>query len=230
LVASGALTSSTIQLVVARGECDGPGRRGCPRNDGRLLAFPTDGRRGGLPRAEGDVWVANYNAPGQVVIAGPEKPSRCRAHSQELGAKKVMPIQVSAPSHPTHAGGPRPPAQGVAEAHVMVPAVRVVANVDARVHDDPGWPALLSAQRAAPVRWRQTLETFRRGSDPSLVSSDRARAQRAGQAEPAEIPVALRTKPDDSTPSWTPSGVRDLCGRTRRCTRGAPLLCPSASW
>jgi [acyl-carrier-protein] S-malonyltransferase len=39
--------------------------------------------------------------------------------------------------------------------------VRVVANVDARVHDDPSdWPGLLSAQLCSPVRWRQTLETF----------------------------------------------------------------------
>jgi 3-oxoacyl-[acyl-carrier protein] reductase len=36
-----------------------------------------------------------------------------------------------------------------------------VANVDARVHDDPAdWPGLLSAQLCSPVRWRQTLETF----------------------------------------------------------------------
>ena len=37
----------------------------------------------------------------------------------------------------------------------------MVANVDARVHDDPAdWPGLLSAQLCSPVRWRQTLETF----------------------------------------------------------------------
>ena len=34
----------------------------------------------------------------------------------------------------------------------------MVANVDARVHAEPGvWPGLLSAQLCSPVRWRQTL-------------------------------------------------------------------------
>jgi [acyl-carrier-protein] S-malonyltransferase len=37
----------------------------------------------------------------------------------------------------------------------------VVANVDARTHDDPkDWPGLLSAQLCSPVRWHQTLETM----------------------------------------------------------------------
>jgi [acyl-carrier-protein] S-malonyltransferase len=37
----------------------------------------------------------------------------------------------------------------------------VVANVDARAHSDGAdWPSLLSAQLAAPVRWRQSLETL----------------------------------------------------------------------
>ena len=37
----------------------------------------------------------------------------------------------------------------------------VVANVDARLHDDPEeWPQLLSAQLCSPVRWRQSLDTL----------------------------------------------------------------------
>ena len=57
-------------------------------------------------------------------------------------------------------------------AHVtfLTPEVRVVANVDARVHDDPAeWPGLLSAQLCSPVRWRQTLETFAHLGLTSLV-------------------------------------------------------------
>ena len=49
----------------------------------------------------------------------------------------------------------------MAEVTFLTPEVRVVANVDAHVHDDPAeWPGLLSAQLCSPVRWRQTLETF----------------------------------------------------------------------
>ena len=46
----------------------------------------------------------------------------------------------------------------------------MVANVDARVHNDPGeWPSLLSAQLCSPVRWRQTLETLAGLGATSLV-------------------------------------------------------------
>ena len=46
----------------------------------------------------------------------------------------------------------------------------MVANVDARVHNDPAeWPGLLSAQLCSPVRWRQTLETLAGLGATSLV-------------------------------------------------------------
>ena len=51
--------------------------------------------------------------------------------------------------------------KALANVTFLTPEVRVVANVDAHVHDDPAeWPGLLSAQLCSPVRWRQTLETF----------------------------------------------------------------------
>jgi [acyl-carrier-protein] S-malonyltransferase len=43
--------------------------------------------------------------------------------------------------------------------HALDPVV--VANVDARIHDDPDeWPQLLSSQLCSPVRWRQSLDTL----------------------------------------------------------------------
>ena len=52
-------------------------------------------------RVDEDVWVANYNAPGQVVIAGSPEGGRGRQRGQakELGAKKVMPLAVSGAFH-----------------------------------------------------------------------------------------------------------------------------------
>ena len=50
--------------------------------------------------ADADVWVANFNAPGQVVIAGsPDGVERAGAHARELGAKRVMALQVSGAFH-----------------------------------------------------------------------------------------------------------------------------------
>ena len=82
--------------------------------------------------------------------------------AKELGAKRVMPIPVSGAFHtPLMQGARGPLRKALAEVTFRTPEVRVVANVDARVHDDPAdWPGLLSAQLCSPVRWRQTLETF----------------------------------------------------------------------
>ena len=50
--------------------------------------------------ADDDVWVANFNAPGQVVIAGsPDGVLAATAVAKHLGAKKVMPLQVSGAFH-----------------------------------------------------------------------------------------------------------------------------------
>ena len=164
LVASGALTfEHGIQLVVARGEAMARAGEEAPGTMAALLGISDDDAEAACQRAEGDVWVANYNAPGQVVIAGTAEAVAIAGNlAKELGAKKVMPIQVSGAFHtPLMQGARAQLREALAEVTFLVPEVRVVANVDARVHDDPAeWPGLLSAQLCSPVRWRQTLETF----------------------------------------------------------------------
>ena len=64
-------------------------------------------------RADSDVWVANFNAPGQVVIAGSmDGVARASDHAKQLGAKKVMPLQVAGAFHTPYmaAARDRPPA------------------------------------------------------------------------------------------------------------------------
>jgi [acyl-carrier-protein] S-malonyltransferase len=164
LVASGALTfEHGIQLVVARGKAMARAGEEAPGTMAALLGISDDDAEAACQRAEGDVWVANYNAPGQVVIAGThEAVAKASALAKELGAKRVMPIQVSGAFHtPLMQGARDDLRKALSEVTFRVPEVRVVANVDARVHDDPAdWPGLLSAQLCSPVRWRQTLETF----------------------------------------------------------------------
>ena len=51
-------------------------------------------------RADADVWVANFNAPGQVVIAGSvDGVALATEHAKQLGAKKVMQLQVAGAFH-----------------------------------------------------------------------------------------------------------------------------------
>ena len=120
-------------------------------------------------RADADVWVANYNAPGQVVIAGsPEGVGAATDHAKALGAKKVMPLQVSGAFHTPFMIGARDRLRDRDRrgepADTEVP---VVSNVDALPHQlGAEWASLLSAQLSSPVRWKHVLlELADRGVD-----------------------------------------------------------------
>jgi [acyl-carrier-protein] S-malonyltransferase len=107
--------------------------------------------------AEGDiVSPANFNAPGQVVIAGSrDAVARASARARELGAKRVVPLPVSAPFHCALMAPARerlaPELRALA---VSDPQVPVIANVDAEPKRD-GRAAVdaLVRQVSSPVLW-----------------------------------------------------------------------------
>lgn len=111
-------------------------------------------------RAGGEVWVANFNAPGQVVIAGvPDDVDRAAAIARELGAKRAMRLPVGGAFHtPLMAPARDRLRKALDQTEFRAPTNPVVANVDAAFHTDAAeWPDLLAAQLCSPVRWRQTL-------------------------------------------------------------------------
>ena len=113
--------------------------------------------------ADADVWVANFNAPGQVVIAGsPGGVEAAGKHAKDLGAKRVMPLQVSGAFHTAFMAPARDRLRdALAAADIRDAEIPVVSNVDAKPHDrGDEWSALLSAQLASPVRWKQSLQTL----------------------------------------------------------------------
>ncbi|MEM9042855.1 MAG: ACP S-malonyltransferase, partial [Actinomycetota bacterium] len=113
--------------------------------------------------ADTDVWVANYNAPGQVVIAGSiGGVDAASAKSKDLGAKRVMPLQVSGAFHTPFMTAARDRLRhAIAHAEPRDTDVPVVSNVDALAHArGDEWSSLLSAQLSSPVRWRQSLLTL----------------------------------------------------------------------
>ena len=99
-MASGALGfEDGIRLVVARGEAMARAGEEAPGTM-TLLGIADGAEEAACMRAEGDVWVANYNAPGQVVIAGTaEAVALAGELAKGLGAKRVMPIAVSGTFH-----------------------------------------------------------------------------------------------------------------------------------
>jgi [acyl-carrier-protein] S-malonyltransferase len=164
LVSSGALAfEDGVRLVVERGEAMHDAAEERPGTMAAVLGADDDAVEAACQRAEGEVWVANYNAPGQVVIAGaPESVETASALAKELGARKVVPMAVAGAFHTALMAPARTRLRKALSDTAFTDAdTPVVANVDARVHTGAGeWPGLLSAQLCAPVRWRQSLEVI----------------------------------------------------------------------
>ncbi len=164
LVASGALSfEDGVRLVTERGLAM---REAADKSSGTMMAIlglDDDSAEAACMRAEGDVWIANFNAPGQVVIAGaPDDLARAAEVARELGAKRVMSFPVGGAFHTPYMAPARDRLrQALSEVSFREPDPPVVANVDARTHADPAeWPGLLSAQLCSPVRWHQSLDTL----------------------------------------------------------------------
>lgn len=112
---------------------------------------------------DGDVWVANSNAPGQVVIAGdPAAIDAATVVAKEAGAKRVMPLDVSGAFHtPFMAPAGERLAAAIADATFHDATIPVAANVDGAIHTDAGeWPTLLERQLTSPVRWTGCVESL----------------------------------------------------------------------
>jgi len=164
LVAAGALSfEHGVALVAARGGAMGRATEEAPGTMAAFMGMSDDDAEAACQRAEGDAWVANYNGPGQVIVAGTtEAVTTVSAIAREMGVRKVLPLPVAGAFHTPLMAGARPALRkALSEALFVVAEVPVVANVDARTHADPAeWPGLLSAQLCSPVRWRQTLQTL----------------------------------------------------------------------
>jgi [acyl-carrier-protein] S-malonyltransferase len=125
--------------------------------------------RAACAEAGGVVQAVNFNAPGQIVIAG-EKPAVERAMEacKAKGAKRVMLLPVSAPFHSTLM---RPAAEKLkgylANLSMAAPKVALVNNVDVAIESDPARIRdALVRQAASPVRW---VETIRRMADSGVT-------------------------------------------------------------
>lgn len=115
-------------------------------------------------RAVGAVEAVNFNAPGQVVIAG-EKAALQKAVEavKARGCRRAIELPVSAPFHSSLLA---PAGEKLAErlqtVDVRVPAVPVIANVDVEVHQTPdAVRAALARQASSAVQWVKTIERMK---------------------------------------------------------------------
>lgn len=116
--------------------------------------------------AEGEVVSAvNFNAPGQVAVAGHTGAvERALALAKEAGAKRAVRLPLSVPVHcELMAPATRQLTERLAQTSFREPEVAVIHNVDARRHPTPdGIRAILAEQLASPVQWVDTLRAMAR--------------------------------------------------------------------
>lgn len=173
LTAAGVLDfASAVRLVTERGDAM---QAAADERDGTMaavLGLDDDEVRIACSRTGGDVWLANHNGPGQVVIAGtPDAIDKAIAVAKEMGAKRALPLPVGGAFHtPLMAPAQDRLAKAIDRVEFRDPVGMVIANVDAAEHGrGADWPDLLSAQLTNPVRWRQTLGTLEQAGFTTFV-------------------------------------------------------------
>ncbi|PJK14369.1 [acyl-carrier-protein] S-malonyltransferase [Lysobacteraceae bacterium NML07-0707] len=164
LVAAGALSlEEGAHLVRIRGQLM---QEAAPTGTGAMAAVigAEDALVAEVCEAASDTRVvvpANYNSPGQIVIGGDaEAVDKALALLAERGVKKAVKLAVSVPSHtPLMREAANRLAETMRGLHWKAPAIPVVQNVDARIHEgvDDIRDALVR-QLYLPVRWTECVE------------------------------------------------------------------------
>jgi [acyl-carrier-protein] S-malonyltransferase len=109
------------------------------------------------------VEAANFNSPGQVVIAGETTAvERAVAAAKARGAKRAVALPVSVPSHSSLMRGAAERLRGRLSAVALKPPrIRYLSAVDAAVHSEPAEIRdLLVRQLSSPVRWTETVRAL----------------------------------------------------------------------
>ena len=111
----------------------------------------------------GVVEAVNFNAPGQVVIAGAsDAVTKACELLKAAGAKRALPLPVSAPFHSSLLQPASEKLQGyLANIEFKAPTIPVINNVDVAILSDPiAIKDALVRQAAKPVRWQETIQAM----------------------------------------------------------------------
>ena len=174
LVAAGAMQfADAVKLVAKRGRLM---QEAVPAGEGAMaaiLGLDDEVVREICTKAAEDAVAeaVNFNSPGQVVIAGNKAAvDRAMELAKEAGAKRALPLPVSAPSH---CALMKPAAEKLAESlketTLTMPSIPVLHNVNVGTADNTDELASLLAQQLySPVRWVETIQSIA-ADDISLV-------------------------------------------------------------
>lgn len=111
--------------------------------------------------AESKVWAANFNCPGQLVVAGNAAAVEAlMITAKEAGAKRALPLAVSAPSHtPLMQAAADAMQEKLANTTLTTPVCPVWSNARAvALNDVEDIRTALVEQLVSPVRWTETVQ------------------------------------------------------------------------
>jgi [acyl-carrier-protein] S-malonyltransferase len=148
--------SEAIGLVRERGLATAEAAKEHPGSMAAILGLADDVVES-LCRKIANVWPANYNCPGQIVISG-ETPAvdECCVEASNEGARRAVRLRVSGAFHSplvAHAADRLRPA--IDRIEFKVPTIHFVSTVTAKLEDVQRYRSLLVEQLTAPVKFAQ---------------------------------------------------------------------------
>ena len=205
LVAAGAISlADAVRSVRARGLFM---QDAVPAGVGAMSAVlrldPARVREACEEAAQGQICSpANYNSPDQIVIAGnAEAVKRADEILKAKGARKVIPLPVSAPFHCSLMAPVQPRLREVLQRLTISPlAMPLVTNVEATANQDPQRVVeLLVQQVTAPVRWIECVEAMKAAGVTRMI-----------EVGPGKVLAGLVKSIDKSIETLTTENVASL--------------------
>lgn len=173
LTAAGVLNfEEGVRLTAIRGKVAAEAGHRQPGGMIAVLGFDNDKTTWACSAAPGECWLANDNAPGQVVLAGTEAGlARAAQRALRLGARKLVRLSVEGPFHtPLMLPAAEQFARYLRASPFSVGSTPIISNADARlVSRTASWATLLADHLISPVRWRATQLCLQRLGVDSLV-------------------------------------------------------------
>ncbi|HWW45997.1 MAG TPA: ACP S-malonyltransferase, partial [Acidimicrobiia bacterium] len=160
LIASGALPlEDGVRFAARRAELTQAAADAHPGKMAALLGATPEQAAAACAAAPDSCWVANDNAPGQIVIAGtPDGLAAASAAAKDAGVKRVTPLNVGGAFHtPLMASAADALVGELADVDFHLPTAPVVSNLDATPHADDDWRDRSAKHVTVTVRWRESM-------------------------------------------------------------------------
>ena len=159
-----------------------------------------DGAREALASLE-DVWVANINGTGQIVVSGTrEGLDELLLHHKELGWRRATPLNVGGAFHsPLMTPAQEQLDEALASVTWGETTAILIANVDGSVHTSANdWRDLLSRQLTSPVQFLDATMTL-----PSTVMT-------SIEMPPSGVLTGLTKRIRSFDQQYSPSTLQEL--------------------